>query len=814
MTKSRFDDCIDAAKAALTQFDDEDLAAFINSVFEKQKLYSSGNMNPNAALQKAINESSEDLRRILIDDCATRAENIKKFDTIVNKIKEGVNVSSTIRLSKRNKDYNVEAAARTSHEKIIKTMFGDISEEEMSHFSNREKQNDIAKAFDGKSYTDKESKVIAEALERYFDYTQKELVRSGAMSLAEINPNRYFGNVHDPIKVMNGGAAFTSLSGSPLKNKGVEAVDALPKWKKSILENINVEETFKKTKAIDPDGVVNTQRVDEILNRIFKNITQQRSNLFTKNIVANDIEAIKRKSRMFFVFKDMESYLKYSQDYGSGSIFQDMIRDSRSQANKIGLSDIYGSNPESMFLKVLDSARTIRNGVKPSDEYQSQMLFKNFLGSHHAPVVPVYSTFSRILRTLTSISGLGSLPILSLTDLSLAGLAAMRNGHSFWGGMFDNMKNVFNNPLYAPEEKKYLAKLFKSNLDVHLGHTARFSEMTNLGDAMNKASNSFFKWTGQTALDTGNKMGTMMNVTQNLGRDAVKKFSELDEQTQRQFQLHNITPNEWDALRPHTVRGLFTPDAAEAIDRDALKALWEKEGRAIVSLKDYRNLLYRKISTLITGSADNVILNPQLFERTFTSFNLREGTIEGTVLQSFMQFKSYPMANLRRNFFEAFSDLKSPQRKLMYGIMMMASTFPLSYASQWLSYYIRGLTMPDFNQMSMSEKIEFGVGMVAPGMGIFLNLLDPHKQNQGLLNNLVATRSNRFLGSALSTALSGIAAPFDDQAAKRFKKNAQRTINYISPISTLPFVEPYMRRATNSEPYLEPGQQLQPWAPG
>ena len=94
-----------------------------------------------------------------------------------------------------------------------------------------------------------------------------------------------------------------------------------------------------KPKQVNLEGNIDTAEADKILNRVFDNITTGRSQIFTRSVVANDAEAVARKSRMFFKWKDLRSQLEYNtRKYGKGNLFNMLMSDAQSTANKIGVA--------------------------------------------------------------------------------------------------------------------------------------------------------------------------------------------------------------------------------------------------------------------------------------------------------------------------------------------------------------------------------------------------------------------------------------------------------------------------------------------
>jgi hypothetical protein len=138
---------------------------------------------------------------------------------------------------------------------------------------------------------------------------------------------------------------------------------------------------------------------------------------------------------------------------------------------------------------------------------------------------------------------------------------------------------------------------------------------------------------------------------------------------------------------------------------------------------------------------------------------------------------------------------------------MASSQFMLGYLSMYLLNIFSGKSMPDPSKMSTSQKISHYTGMLAGGLGTFLRIVDPEKQNPDLAVNLLATPGLHVLADPVIGALattSGLATGNFKQAKKTWKDFAR----YANPIGTVPILEPWMNDLLGQKPHLEPGQQL------
>jgi hypothetical protein len=394
--------------------------------------------------------------------------------------------------------------------------------------------------------------------------------------------------------------------------------------------------------------------------------------------------------------------------------------------------------------------------------------------------------------------------MLSIDDYSRLGAVAHRYGFGFWQPMLEGFGNMFN--LLPSEDRAKIAKQFHFDLENYRGSLTRFSDASDMGDAMKKLTGLFYKYNLTNAHDKGIKVSSISTLMRGLGKLSGETFKNLPDQTKLQFERFGIDENLWDALRAKTKKGFFSLDNMHELTTQEVNDLWEKSDKTLPK-SEYRIHLNNSIHSFFINASENAALNPLAFEQMIKTGNTQPGTVVGSLVRLFTQFKTYPISYVRRTWVQGLQELDSGQAKMLYAFNLASAQFMLGYLSLYLGNLVAGKSMPDPSKMSTSQKISHYTGMLAGGLGTFLKIIDPEKQNPELAVNMLFTPgvhvlADPFIGAMATT--SGMATGNFKNAKKTFKDFAR----YANPIGTLPVLEPWMNDLFSQSQHLEPGQQF------
>lgn len=793
------EECLQAAQKALSLFDQDEIREFASGVMARARTYT--DIPGQAAIQRALKEMGEEEKAILMSRCATKANNIFKFEFNKKQMDKGVDVYNMISRTSKSKDYNARSAIEAAANYLRTEFFEPLSTKQIDLI--RTNETDIAAAFDGKETGNPLAHAVAKQLKNLFDKTESRLVESNAMAIEHLNPKRMLGNVHDRSKMLTGGRSTIGVAQDILKRRRPDQEAIKKQWVEDVKGFYDLEESFQHTDAFNPDGSLNMAKVDERLSRIFDNIVNDYSEIFTRSVVANDREALAKRSRMFLIPKSLSDQLAYNKKYGQGDLINAIMQYINSSASRIGMAEVFGDSPDTMFIDLKKYQKEVRP-VSKTKERLTDLMFNEVRGANKTDYSPTLGNIFRATRALTYMSRLAILPLQSLSDIAQIGAFSMRHGFGFWGAFGYGLRNSFN--LIKSDVRARVAKDLNLALRHQLGYVVNFAETNNMGSLSHKMSNAFFHYNGMQAFDYGNKSSMSSWLAMGYGDQSHIKFDSLGYQTKKQLELHGFTEHEWEALRvkSETIKGqkVFLLDNVNKLSPSEMKEMWEK-GSKDVPLSQYRDHVYRKVFSLFDIGAENAILNPGDFENVVATWGgHRPGTPSGELIREFMQFKKFTIGNVNRIWVQGMADMDSTQARMLYAANIFAATLPLSAASLYFSQAAKGLTMPDWNEMSLSQRNYFALQLILPGAGFLLRQFDPGNQNPHEVLSLLMSPSLLLAIEPLYTASALVTGN-----AEQAKKDAVETFKLLNPIQTVPYFEPYMNAFLGKQPFLLPGQE-------
>lgn len=792
------EDCLALGEQALSSFTGDELKDYVSMVFERSRSYP--DLKGQAAIKRAMAEINDETRASLFHDCSIKANNTYKFEQKADLIRDGKSTMRTLLTYRAKKAGQTVAGSQASARSILADSFFDEnwSKEHEDYVMDPDNERSIYDALDGRNAPPM-AKEIAKMVEKFRDTRNSESVRSNAIPIENLSKYKFLDHMHDATAMMNGGQNLVQRAKNLLMGRKSE-MNPKAAWVAYIKDRLDLKAMFTGSKAIGLDGELNMDYVDQVLSNSYENITTNKNEMFTRSLVANDREAVKKKQRMYFLFKDWRSWGEYNSLYGQGSMMKALMADIQSSGGKIGMADFMGDSPASMFMDL--NKVQIETGVKlppgatmESWNLKNEYTFKWLMGANPKTVNPSLSNFMAGLRAYTSAIKAPYITISSMSDQAHIAEYVGRFGANRFKSMAYLLANTFNNKLgsMAFEDRKVIARQFKLMCDSQIGYMANAIDAQNVGGFMNRASSKIFKFVGAEAADKGNKISVLHLMADTLGRQSNKSWESLPDAAREQLDNHGFTKEEWNLLRTKTKKNLFTLDNVNDLTEEELRQ--HASVTADVPLAQLKNDLYRKVYSLFDVASQNSILSPDAFSKANMLGGIVPGTVQGELWKMVTHFKSYPMDFMDRVWMQGFQNADGKMAKLMFATRLMAMTLPLSFLSTWFAHWSQGKSLPDLDDP------KFWMSMALPGMGIFLSLMDSKNQNQDLLFNVARSPSMGLISNMLASSLALITGD-PDNAAKRFKKASR----YILPMDTTPFLSPFLREALGEESYLQPGQ--------
>ena len=788
MAKRSKTECIATARAALGHFDDDELHEYAIKVLREMR---ESGLPVDAAMKKIGDEQMQ----LMFNQAAITAKNIAKFEDLANEIRTKKGDHASL-LAKRYKTLgkNVETSQAHAKEKLNGALFDKMTDEQHAYLRDSNNRQEIFDALDGKDVSPM-AKNLAKQIEDYRIYRNAEMVNSTALSIENINNNRFLGNTHNPSKILKAGrnAIMAAVSKSKYTLDHVKQV-----WRNEIKQHLDLEKTFENTKAKELDGSLNEAKIDEIVDNTFENITTGRNEIFTKSLVANDREAMERKKQMFYVFKDWSNWGAYDSKYGIGDLYSALIHDIEVSGNKIGVAEILGDSPYNMNMdlhKVQKEAGLPKVISHRLWERNVDLYFSQVMGTTRSAASPTFANIMANIRSITSMSRLSKLAIMSLPDVNRLAADFNRWGGNYWQAFGHDLAHTLNT--FKTEDRIEIAKSMKFALKSELGYIGRYVDAANVSQALQKFSGAYYRTLGVNALDTGRKVSAMTLMARHLGKNASRSWDELNPALQEQLGKF-IDEHEWELIRKYkNPRGnLITYDSVKNITNKELAKLKE-DRKSNLPLSEIRNEIERKVFSIFDIAAERAVLSPGAFERAWLHGETLPGTVHGEIVRLIAQFKSFPLAAIDRVYAQRFLDKDSAGSKLMWAVQMLAATTGMNYLINFFDYASQGLSMPDRDEMPFGQRLRYDLSMIESSFAVFYKALDPKEQQSNLLSTIFNGPSLRLMSDVISSIFG---------VPQGNTKPLKKVANDILPINGTPLIAPLMDEIFGTEPYMQPGQ--------
>lgn len=784
---ANFEECIDAARKELKEYNDSELNSYLTRVFNDARSYDM--LSPGVAIAKAMKENENQEIKKLFHEMQTTANDATKVQTKIDQIKsKAVTVMTMVAARFHGKGTAIESAKRASKQMLYNVMFKDLSKEHVNYLRDRRNQYEISKAFDGKHTDSPLAKEVAAKLEPYLDFRSKEMVLNDAMSIMQSNEYRTFRGIHKAEKLLK---------------KGFET------WKESIKKAIHMERTFRDTKAMKINGKVDEAKADKILEKIYKNITEDSK--------ASKTGKRKLVGKMFFNFKDMTSQLRYNEEFGEGGLFETLQRDMHTSSNLIGISKEFGSDPYGT-LKELLNVQAKENPQSKAQNFLAEQQMDMLMQVNQSSVMPKLSNFLANIRAWTGAARATLLVFRSASDVGYAASFAnqllgpgfepyLKHLGTQLGGLF----NAFPN-----EERKYLAKILGESLHVHGGYIGRFMESEGVGELTQKLTASYYDLIKMKAYDEGLTMSNFHLTAKTLANQSDLKMHEMNPYTRKYLEKVGIKSHEWDGLRKKNQMDMFTTDNVLNMTNDELKAIWNQTDKKI-PLHLYRNDLYQRVHTLFTHAADNAVLYPGLFMQSLFRSAGRKGTPGRELFDFVTQYKGFGMQYIDTIAYQGVKNMDGTAAKVKFVLSMMAGMMTMAYVSESLLALSQGKSPPAPWKMKTFDAIKFMAKLAVGHEYQLMMPLDEASQGSGLLGKLflngpgAAAISNFIsLGGAAIDAAGTIGSFEGRKNRKKLGRQLYKTAANVLPIDNMPIISPYTRQLFNQTSHLEP-EQKQLW---
>ena len=461
-----------------------------------------------------------------------------------------------------------------------------------------------------------------------------------------------------------------------------------------------------------------------------------------------------RQDHRFLVFKDANSWIKYQDQFGDPNVFDTMISHVKNMSRDIALMEILGPNPtattnflkQTLSKKAKTKALTGKIDAKAEDKAlktgkKIDNLYSAVTGRNNAPVDGVFASSFAGLRQILQSAQLGAASISAITDLNFQRLARQFTGLSQTRTLQQYLEYL--SPLGA-KEKGELA--IGSGLIAEGWTSLAAGQMRFVGDmsgpeVTRRISDFVMRASLLSPMTSAGRWAFGMEFQQFVGRNAAKRFNDLDPNFKSTLQRYNINQSDWDVIRatdPYDEKGAKFIRPTDLMDRADLDP----------SLKESVATRYLEMINTETNFA---VPSNSLRGRVFLTGDSQPGTVTGELSRSFAMYKNFGVTVVNTHLMRGMTLDKTASKGGYYANLLISTTMMGALALQ-LKEISKGRDPRDmFGDSEETAKFWFAAFMQGGGLGIFGDFL-----NSG---------TNRF-GGGLAETIAGPVAGFGDDILK------------------------------------------------
>lgn len=404
----------------------------------------------------------------------------------------------------------------------------------------------------------------------------------------------------------------------------------------------------------------------------------------------------------YLFFKDADSYLTYSKEYGKNPI-ESLSKYFDHISNDIALMKVFGpsvvQNAKGIIKFARDFDARVRGNKSKNTESAFERLFDHITGNDSIPQSHNWSTFGTEMRALLVTAQLGSAYLASLADLSYGYMTRAINGMSNKGTVQNYVKFMAGNKNIAREARVVgmdIAEEIRASSRIHgevLGHGP-------------------FSWMAQNLMKV-----SLLQPGTIAGRTAFKY--------EFQFHLRDIAKKSYDSL-DNNIKFMYERYGITKADHEAL-----------AKVKLYKSNIDNKVNYLRISDIENAETKQKFYTYMFSeteaavpSYMARSrgdmmrghqpGTVAGETLRNLFLFKNFPMTIIYTQGARAVNTMaKHPgHMRYIYPAQGLAMTSLAGYLIMNARNVVQGEDTSTMNPKTLAMGIMYG-----GGLGIFGDLI-------------------------------------------------------------------------------------------
>lgn len=525
------------------------------------------------------------------------------------------------------------------------------------------------------------------------------------------------------------------------------------KWKADILPRLDLPRMF-------PDGP--PKDLDDWLHETFLNIV---TGVRDANPSAGKMAAFKGPGNLakklsqerVLHFRTADDAFQYNIDYGMGNIRESYVTGMHQAAESTGLMQVLGTNPEYNIKAVVDAVRSRLSRSDPAalkkfdDATRSGKRIDNAYlevsGQTRRAASARLAAVGQGIRVWNTLTGLGGAVVSAVTDVPIRASLLRYQGQSYLQqlgkGLLGPLTRLADG-LDSADRKAVLSAAGYFN-EVAMGNLAsRFSPDDTIPGALNRATNTFFKWNLLAQWTDSMRRSTLEAMAHYWGGIADRSYAQLSDRNRMALTRFRIGEKEWGVISKGITeadgRKFLTPQAVRDMDPDAFRSLApdrirEAKAAAVRAgkpeqaetsirkiLDDTRAQMADRLQQFYADDLDSAVISPDARTQSFIRQGQQAGTPIGEALRMFWQFKSFGIAIMQRAFLRELRGY-GPKASISQakGIaLLMLGSLGFGYMAMTLKDLIKGKTpRPLDNPKTWTAAMAQGGGMGIYGDFLF-----------------------------------------------------------------------------------------------
>ena len=520
-------------------------------------------------------------------------------------------------------------------------------------FKDRTYSLNLAKALKGEAQDIPKIDLMAQHIKSVYKNMRDE-ARTNGVWMGDLKD---FGarQTHDVTKLLTGGMSLVDRT-RLLAKVGLNERRRIFKenWMNTIYPLLDLERTFKDTP---------TNKIMDSLSNIYDSFISGDHYKPAPQTVMEDVFAFKNKGALgkkmaahrVLHFKDAESWSKYNDIYGIGSIQEGVVDTIKGMSNNIGLVKMWGTNPERMFDKIVSYIKDKDPHVNKFRLKHAKDTFAELTGSASIPESNGLARFGSAMRAWSSMSHLGLVLPTSFNDLAIrASMLVDEHGIGYLEAWKSGIQEML--PGFTDKEHRMILDSIGTWSEAQFGHAIRyFSANDSPTGTITKNMELFFKAAGMTDWDRIHKQGVSSILSRYMALRRDTKFADLPSSEQNTMRIYGLEEKEWDLIRhpdnvqnPYGAKKMIAPDAAQYFTKESIAEYLGQKSVSEGKIKEIKNDIETRLRTYFIDQVDHAILTPSASDRAFIHFGSRPGTVLGELARFAGQFKTFGIAMTRR----------------------------------------------------------------------------------------------------------------------------------------------------------------------